>query len=70
MTEKEANRLVSINAHLYSSNQFTSLAANPSALQRYQSSTLLNGEKEVIILHTNQEYRLRHTKKGKLILTK
>jgi hemin uptake protein HemP len=34
------------------------------------SRTLLNGAREVIIRHGDQEYRLRHTQNDKLILTK
>lgn len=34
------------------------------------SRELLQGERELIIRHGNQEYRLRHTQNDKLILTK
>ena len=40
------------------------------ALHRVNSEDLLQGEQEVIIVHNDQEYRLRHTKQDKLILTK
>ena len=39
-------------------------------VRKFISEDLLRGEKEIIIEHNNQEYRLRHTKFGKLILTK
>lgn len=34
------------------------------------SNCLLCGQREVLIRHGNQCYRLRHTRSGKLILTK
>jgi hemin uptake protein HemP len=34
------------------------------------SRQLLGGERELIIRHGDQEYRLRHTQNDKLILTK
>lgn len=34
-----------------------------------ESATLLKGRPEVVILHNGREYRLRHTRLGKLILT-
>ncbi|MGH8479957.1 MAG: hemin uptake protein HemP [Gammaproteobacteria bacterium] len=38
--------------------------------RRLASRDLLAGRDEVIIEHAGQEYRLRHTRAGKLILTK
>lgn len=38
--------------------------------QRVDSRELLQGERELIIQHGDQEYRLRHTQNDKLILTK
>ncbi len=38
--------------------------------RRLTSDDLLAGRDEVIIEHAGQEYRLRHTRAGKLILTK
>jgi hemin uptake protein HemP len=35
-----------------------------------KSEELLAGEKEIVILHNGEEYRLRVTRNGKLILTK
>jgi hemin uptake protein HemP len=37
---------------------------------RIDSRELLAGERELIIQHGDQEYRLRHTQNDKLILTK
>ena len=37
---------------------------------RLQASELLSGHREVILEHDGQEYRLRLTSNGKLILTK
>lgn len=36
----------------------------------FSSQTLLKGQKEVLIRHGGETYRLRHTRQGKLILTK
>lgn len=38
--------------------------------RRYSSATLFEGAKEIVIVHEEQEYRLRITANGKLILTK
>jgi hemin uptake protein HemP len=40
------------------------------AERRITSRDLLAGRDEVIIEHAGQEYHLRHTRAGKLILTK
>lgn len=37
---------------------------------RLHSDTLLAGRREIVIEHCGEEYRLRVTSKGKLILTK
>ena len=37
---------------------------------RVSTDELFNGTRELIIEHTGEEYRLRITSKGKLILTK
>jgi hemin uptake protein HemP len=37
---------------------------------RLESATLFGGGREVVIIHQGQEYRLRITRAGKLILTK
>ena len=36
----------------------------------YDSIVLLSGKKEAVIMHTGEEYRLKLTRQGKLILTK
>lgn len=36
----------------------------------WTSAEILGGEREVIIMHAGQAYRLRHTRQGKLILFK
>lgn len=47
------------------------VAALPQAGRaRVDSRELLQGERELIIQHGDQEYRLRHTQNDKLILTK
>ena len=45
-------------------------ASGSSGTQRIYSTELFRGEREVIIIHRGQEYRLRITKAEKLILTK
>lgn len=40
------------------------------ARRTYQSPALFRGEREVVIVHRGQEYRLRITRADKLILTK
>jgi hemin uptake protein HemP len=42
----------------------------PAGKPRLQAAALLAGSREVIIEHAGEEYRLRLTKNGKLILTK
>jgi hemin uptake protein HemP len=37
---------------------------------RLRAAVLLQGHREVIIEHGNEEYRLRLTRQGKLVLTK
>jgi len=41
-----------------------------SGVKRIKVSELLKGEREVILEHDSQDYRLRITANGKLILTK
>lgn len=38
--------------------------------QRIQSTSLLQGNRELLIAHAGEEYRLRLTRNDKLILTK
>ena len=47
-----------------------SLAACVAAQQVFDSAGLLNGAREIVIQHGDVRYRLRHTRNGKLILTK
>jgi len=44
--------------------------AAPRTAHRIVSSELFRGQREVVILHRGQEYRLHITKADKLILTK
>ncbi|GHA88972.1 hemin uptake protein HemP [Cognatilysobacter bugurensis] len=37
---------------------------------RFDSRTLLRGNREILIEHAGETYRLRHTRNDKLILTK
>jgi hemin uptake protein HemP len=47
------------------------LALTPfSELTRFDSKILFNGQRELIIAHQGEEYRLRITRQEKLILTK
>jgi hemin uptake protein HemP len=38
--------------------------------RRIDSKSLFEGNKEVIIIHGEEEYQLRQTKNGRLLLTK
>jgi len=42
----------------------------PTGKPRLRAEALFSGAREVIIEHAGEEYRLRLTKNGKLILTK
>jgi hemin uptake protein HemP len=42
----------------------------PARKPRIESQRLFQGNSEIVIVHHDQEYSLRITKKGKLILTK
>lgn len=44
--------------------------ASPGNVRRLKVSELLAGEREIILEHQGQEYHLRITANGKLILTK
>lgn len=46
------------------------LARSKVSLRKLQSDWIFEGEQEVIIVHREQEYRLRVTRADKLILTK
>jgi hemin uptake protein HemP len=45
-------------------------AAPPLPSRRVNSAALLGGASELVIEHSGQEYRLRRTRQGKLILIK
>ncbi len=45
-------------------------ADNPSQRRQIRSNDLFGGGREVLIEHAGEVYSLRHTSKGKLILTK
>lgn len=47
-----------------------SAAHTISGARRWRSDRLLDGQREVVIEHAGQEYRLRRTMNDKLILTK
>lgn len=48
----------------------TSSDAMRLACRSVESLVLLQGQREVLIRHGDETYRLRHTRNGKLILTK
>ena len=48
----------------------TGAAEKRSSLTRYLVSELMRGEREIILEHRGQDYRLRITEAGKLILSK
>jgi hemin uptake protein HemP len=47
-----------------------SLSERGPSLPRIDASTLLASSREIILVHNDQEYRLRITSNDKLILTK
>lgn len=64
-------------SHVFQTVPARPLVSRPIALvppqpgrQRIDSRELLQGGRELIIQHGDQEYRLRHTQNDKLILTK
>ncbi|MCG8029330.1 MAG: hemin uptake protein HemP [Candidatus Thiodiazotropha taylori] len=42
----------------------------PTAIRRLSSESLMSGQNRLVILHNGDEYTLRITRQGKLILTK
>jgi hemin uptake protein HemP len=44
--------------------------ADASGVRRFFSTVLFRGDREVVIVHNSEEYRLRITRADKLILTK
>ena len=56
------------------SQPFSAVAPKPEAgapaVKRVPVDELLGGKREVVLLHAGEEYRLRVTSNGKLILTK
>jgi len=48
----------------------TVAAASNGKKPRIESNHLFQGNSEIVIVHQNEEYNLRITKNGKLILTK
>ncbi len=53
-----------------SNNDLSPKSPPPDSLRKINSSSLLLGEKEVLIVHGEETYRLRLTKNDKLILQK
>ena len=49
-------------------NERAAAAQKPSAVPSYPSESLFKHSKEIVIEHRNQQYRLRQTRNGKLIL--
>jgi hemin uptake protein HemP len=47
-----------------------SSTASSAGLKRLRSAELFSGARELVIEHGGEEYRLRQTNQGKLILTK
>jgi hemin uptake protein HemP len=48
----------------------TNLSAIPAIQPRFHSTELFGTAREIVIEHAGDEYRLRLTRQGKLILTK
>lgn len=56
---------------IYSSNISDNVWRNPPVMQpRLSSRNIFGNAREVVIEHAGEEYRLRLTRQGKLILTK
>lgn len=53
-----------------SANPDTGAPVTSAAIATLRSEDLFNGSREIIIAHQGDQYRLRCTSKGKLILTK
>jgi hemin uptake protein HemP len=58
------------NAELQNSTLSEKQDTVPALRQRVQSAELFGTNREVVIEHAGEEYRLRLTRQGKLILTK
>lgn len=50
--------------------QLSQPAIRPQPMRRIELRDLLEGQREAVIVHDGQEYRLRITSNDKLILTK
>jgi hemin uptake protein HemP len=48
----------------------TSISASSAKKPRIESNHLFQGNSEIVIVHEKEEYNLRITRNGKLILTK
>jgi len=66
MNEKEVPKISSSQA----AGALRSEERNTPTMRRVTSEILLAGQRELVIEHSGEEYRLRITSKGKLILTK
>ena len=56
--------------HMHVSSAPPPTSATVPQMRRIASAELMAGHREIVILHDGQEYRLRVTNSGKLILTK
>ncbi|PJK11363.1 hypothetical protein CO614_03745 [Lysobacteraceae bacterium NML120232] len=67
----QAQSSIAIDCDNFSSPGFESPVRprQPGAIE-ISSAALLQGEREIVIRHGNEFYRLRHTRNDKLILTK
>jgi len=72
MLISEMTEMKKLDKHSLSSSPVarTAQSADASTMRRITSNELLAGRKELAIEHSGEEYRLRITSKGKLILTK
>ncbi len=59
-----------MNSQSSSSAAMPKAEAGAVAIRRVAVDELLGGKREVVLLHAGEEYRLRVTSNGKLILTK
>ena len=59
-----------VEGEMTGSSQQDAARTMPPAPVKLDSANLFNGQDEVRLIHRGQEYRLRITRQGKLILTK
>ena len=70
MSLNNVSLMVGMDGEKSGSSQQAAAKTVPLTPIRLDSANLFNGQDEVRLIHRGQEYRLRITRQGKLILTK